>query len=367
MTGPFVAMATAAVVWFLRVWLFGRPPAAGDIQSYLDIARGVEPLPPWSLHLLTPWIAGTLFPATPLRGFWLVALTSFIASAAALERLLAHLRSPAKERALGVALFFATCTGVFMFRHYSLVDALSYCLLAWSCLWTLQRRDLRVASATAIGVLNRETALFVIPVWLWSNRGAGRRGLSRSVAVFLPAALVYLLIHKTSWAYGHSPRQLDLLSPQVISSLWSANLSWLGSDIRSLGLGLCVMLAYGPAWLTAGLGLIRALRHPRGSVEEESIALWMVVLPSAFALTVGVDWRRGFQPLFCAVIVSAVLGLRGLSGRRWAILAAATVAGSAAMTEAWWAPRMRGPIILALCLWAVAALAVFGREERPLA
>jgi hypothetical protein len=329
---------------------------------YLDLARGLEPGPPWSFHVLTPWIAGTLFPDQPSSGFRLVAALSFVGSAAAIERVLALLEARGRERAFGVALFLVTSTGVLMVRQYLLVDALSYCLLAWSCAWTLQGRDARVAALTAAGVLNRETALFVAPVWCWFNRQRGWAMLPAAFGVFLPAAVVYVLLHHTPFLFGHRPSHLNYLSPPVIANLWSINLRWLGTAHWAYGLAICVVMAYGPVWLLAAAGLRDAARREGTTASRGLLALWTLALPTAFALAVGVDWRRGFQPLFVPVIASAALAVRDLSPMRWRVLAGVTVLATAALTEAWWYPPMGRTVATALAVWAGTAAAVLRAE-----
>jgi hypothetical protein len=361
--GPLSAAVAAALVWSVRWVLIGAPPTAGDTHMYLDMARGVEVEPPWSLHVLTPWIAGTLFPTHAIAGFVLVSGASFVGTSAAVERVLAALGSVPRERAFGVATFLATSTGVFMFRQFALVDSLSYCLLAWACAATLQKQDLSVSALTAAGVLNRETALFVVPVWLWANHRTGWRAVARACLVFAPAVITYVGLHHTSLAYGREPAHLNYLSPTVIALLWGRNLSWLGTNSWGYGLAICVFMAFGPSWFLAARGVSRALYDRDGPLTHGLAALWTLVLPTGFALAVGVDWRRGFQPLFLPVIAAGILALRGLSLAGWRAIAATTVLCDAATTEAWWFPRI-GPVALgSLLLWMVVVAWTLWREE----
>jgi len=363
LVGLFLAAAAATVSWFLRWWLFGSATPTGDAGMYLDLARGIEPAPPWSFHVLTPWIAGTLFPDQPARGFLLVGAVSFVGAAAAIERVLALMDASGRERALGVALFLVSSTGAMMARQYLLVDALSYCLLGWSCVWALQGRDLRLAACIAVGVLNRETALFVAPVWFWINRGRGGAIVPRAVGVFLPAAVLYLVLHHTPILFAHPPAHLNYLSPQGIAQLWRANLRWLGTSHRAYGFAICVVMAYGPVWLLATRSTLAAVREPSAIRSRRLLALWTLAAPTAFALAVGVDWRRGFQPLFVPVITSAVLSLRSCAPSRWWVLATVTVVATAAVTEAWWHPPMGPTVVVSLTLWALTAAGVSWAEE----
>lgn len=122
----------AAAVWWLKTMVWGFKPPAGDGLVYLALAGGKEVAPPWSFHILTPRLAGLFFPGNPAEGFAWIAALSFVGTAAAVDVLLRRvgLNVTLRERALGVALFMATCTGAFMFRGYFLTDSLSYFLLA---------------------------------------------------------------------------------------------------------------------------------------------------------------------------------------------------------------------------------------------
>jgi hypothetical protein len=115
-----------------------------------------------------------------------------------------------------------------------------------------------VAVLTGAGILNRETAFFVIPVWLWWNRPWGLRVLGRAFCVFAPAAVVYGALHHTSLVVGRPPVHLNYLSPASIAGMWHSNLRWLGTPFWPLGLGACMLLAYGPAWLLAAVGTARS-------------------------------------------------------------------------------------------------------------
>ncbi|HWW75973.1 MAG TPA: hypothetical protein VNZ44_11275, partial [Pyrinomonadaceae bacterium] len=272
-----VALAAAAV-WCLKSAVWGFKPPIGDGLVYVAMAGGEEVGPPWSFHILTPWLAGLVSPRNPVAGFVRVAGLSFVGAAAAVDVLLrrAGLNLSTRERALGVALFMATCAGAFMFRGYFLTDSLSYFLLAVACAATLYRRDRLVALVTAVGVLNRETALFVIPVWLLLNVGPRTHAplLRRFVAVFAPAAVVYLLLHHTPLFLGREPTNFNYLRPDNVAMIWRGMRGWLGTENVYYGLAVCVLLAYGPVWPLAARGMLSASGELRRRPLPPVVALW---------------------------------------------------------------------------------------------
>ncbi|MDT5271666.1 MAG: hypothetical protein QOH49_3852 [Acidobacteriota bacterium] len=380
----YVAVELAAValvaagVWWLKSIVWGFKAPVGDGLVYLAMAGGGEVAPPWSFHILTPRLAGLLCPRNPAAGFVRVAGVSFVGTAVIVDILLRKvgLNVSLGERALGVALFMATCTGAFMFRGYFLADSLSYFLLAAACAASLYRRDGLVALVTAVGIFNRESALFVIPVWLALNFRLSTPAvlLRRLVLVFTPAAVAYVLLHHTPLFLGREPGHFNYLRPDNIAMIWRGNLSWLGTENVYYGLAICVFLAYGPVWLVAARGLLSVLKGIRRKPVPPVIALWGLALPVLASLLV-VDWRRGFQPLFPALISSAILGVRVMTERSpkycWHLLAMTTAAAAAATTEAWEFQPIRTPVIIALAIWLSAVIVIrivtrFGaRPRRP--
>jgi hypothetical protein len=348
----------AAAVWWAKSIVWGFKAPVGDGLVYLAMAGGGEVAPPWSFHILTPRLAGLLFPRNPAAGFEWVAGLSFVGTALAIDVLLrkSELNDGVGERALGVALFMATCTGAFMFRGYFLTDALSYFLLAVACAASLYRRDGLVALVTAVGVFNRETAFFIIPVWLLLNVRVRPPAvlLRRSVLVFGPAVAAYVLLHHTPLFLGREPSNFNYLRPDNIAMIWRGTLSWLGTENIYYGLAICVLLAYGPVWPLAARGLLSALNGLRHKPLPPAVALWGLSLPVLASLIV-VDWRRGFQPLFPAIIVSAILGVRAMTKRSPKycrhLLAMTTAGAAAATTEAWEFQPIRRPVILAAGIW----------------
>lgn len=362
--GCIVVVITAAI-WGIHWLIWGAQPFVFDGQQYMNIAEGLAAVPPQSFHILTPKLAAFLLPNDPANGFIFISFVSFIGTGIMIDLLLQkqEFKTTFNERILGVLLFAATCTGVFMFHYYTFTDSLSYFLLAVACAATVYKKDLLVAVITAIAVFNRETAFFMFPVWLCFNfdRSAIPALLTRSVFVFLPAMLAYFTLHHTPLIFGDYPVHLNYLKPKVIMDLWYANLSWLGTSNIPYGLAVCVFLSYNIGWILAFTGWKHHYKQKNCSHILNS--LWMLWIPVLATLLI-VDWQRGFQPLFIPVTVSAVLGARRITkeqrGATWNLVAAVSVAAAYAMTEAWFLiGRMRQYVAAGMGIWLLMLLILF--------
>jgi len=360
----------AALVWLIKWIVWGLAPLSGDGDMYVSMAGGGAGIPPWSFHVLSPRLAGILFPSNPIVGFFWIAAFSFVATAVTMDLLLSKvgLGITRGERALGVGLFMATCTGANMFRAYFLTDSVSYFLLAVACTATLYGRDAIVALVTLIGIFNRETAAFIIPVWIIANLRTDAIAplLRRFILVFSPAVAAYLVLQHTPYVLGFEPTHLNYLDFQNMLMLWRITLSWLGTENIYYGLAICVFLAYGPVWFMAARGLREVFTRLQWQELRPLVALWGLALPVAATLMI-VDWRRGFQPLFPAMTTSAVLGIRAVSRNRpaycWGLLAVATIAAAAGTSDAWWYQPMRTPVIVAMGPWLAVTAFVLTRPR----
>jgi len=361
--------AVAALIWWIKWLVWGIAPLSGDGAMYISMAMGERGVPPWSFHVLTPRIVGLLFPHDPIHGFFAVAGCSFVGTAVTINLLLrrAGFGVGVAERALGVGLFVATCTGANMFRAYYMTDSLSYFLLAVACAGTLYKADWIVALATFAGVFNRETAAFVIPVWIVFNlREPIARIAVRFLLTFSPAVAGYFVLQRTRLILGFEPVHFNYLKFENMLELWRVTLSWLGTENIYYGLAICVFLAYGPVWFMAARGVASVLKRFSWPQLAPLASLWALLLPVLSTLLI-VDWRRGFQPLFPAMTVSGVLGIRAMTEGRaaycWTLLAVATVLAAAITSDAWWYHPMRTPVLIAMVPWLGIAAFVLTRPH----
>jgi hypothetical protein len=351
--------ALAAIfVWLAQAAAFGYSPITGDGWAYLALAQGQLPEPPQTFHILTPWTAGYFFPANPLAGFAWIAALSFAGTTVMIDLLVMKVLPGATvgERCFAAGVFMATSTGAFMFRAYFLTDSASYFFLAAACVAVVYQRNALLAIITLIAVFNLETALFIGPVWLIFN--LGRVNLAKlagyGLAIFAPALAGYFLLHRTSLFFGKVMPNINLLDPATISKLWHDCLSWLGTDNIYYGLGICVFLAYSVVWPVAFRGLFAQVKKEGIKAAQPSISLWGFWLPVLAALAI-VDWRRGFQPLFPAMAVSSIWGLRvmtrGVPKIMRFVFTVTTVIAAFVCTEAWWYTPMKPQVMIATAVW----------------
>ncbi len=345
----------AITVWLVRWALLGMSAPIGDGLVYLDKAKGIHQDGAHFFHILSPSIAG-LF-SDPICGYFALATFNFVGTSICLALLLRHpsFNATLAEVILGTALFMASYVGVSMFRSFFLNDSTAYFLLAVAATATLYQKNLIVSIVTLIGVFNRETAFFILPVWVIYQ--VGNTSLSRlafrGLVFFLPAAIGYLLLHHTLLFVERYPQQFNFLSPTTMRRLWQGNLSWLGTNNVLAGLSICVFLSFGPTWFLSIRGYISILTDSDRKILRSLIALAALLLPVAASLLV-VDWRRGYQPLFLMVIPSAVLGVRAMTVRlphyHWFVLATGIILGTGICSEAWWITPMRTPVAIGLAI-----------------
>jgi hypothetical protein len=369
-----LACLIAGFVWVAEWAAIGiASPYRGDGATYLAMASGAEGDAPWSFHILTPRTAGAIAPRNPAHGFFAIAGFSFLVATGSVVLMLSAkpLAMDRRERFLGALLFMSVYPGVAMFRTYYLTDSVSYALLALAIAAAIHQWDIAFAIVTLVGVFNRETALFAAPVWLTLNFGRFRldKLFLRSILVFSPAVAGYLVLHFTPLFFGHWPVHFDYLSAAGVQELWRYTAHTLGTPNVAYGLAICVFLAYGPMWFLAAHGYWRAISQ-RDRALPYLLSMGTLAFPTALALNV-VDWRRGFQPLFPAMITATILGLRPLScaGSRmsWPLAAAGTVLATYAVTTAWWSPRISVVVGITMPIWMMlmAALSISTRVRKP--
>lgn len=352
----WLVILIALTVWLLKLSIFGLQSPVGDGPLYFAMAEGAEGDPPFSFHILTPRLA-RIIPVSTGAGFFVIASISFVLASVAIASMLGakSFGLSAGERIFGATLFMATYPGVAMFRSYFLTDSLSYALLAVACAAVIHRRDGLLAIATLVGVFNRETALFIVPVWIASNAGHPlTRTILRFIIVFGPAFVGYILLHHTPLFFGHQPAHLNYLRPDIMRHLWNNNLSWLGTQNKIYGLAICIFLSYGPVWFAAAYGYYKSIFVSRNLYRQQLLALSLLALPTGLALLV-VDWRRGFQPIFPAIILAAVVGIQsltaGMSRWYWYANSLGTIIAAMFTAEAWWSEKISVPVIICMVPW----------------
>jgi hypothetical protein len=299
-----------------------------DAGQYYQMAESPSYLArlPYTFRVLTPGLAGLWPGGDPLAGFTLVTLLALPLAATALyayQRAI-DLGPPA---ALAGALLFAVSGGsIRMLTTPVYVDALTY-LTEAAAFWLLARhRFWPFLAVVTVGVLNRETALLLVVLYLIVEPPTRATWTRALLAVLLPAAVlggvVILKLAAGGILGGTTP--LATLAPFART---------FRQDLPALADLFDVYSMLGVMWLLA-------LRHLPGPTAFQRRALVYAALV-VLQLTVSRgDEGRNLSHLFPVVIPLAMLDVQralATGGRRGAILAALLVAGcTASMMHARW-------------------------------
>lgn len=290
-----VAMGAVAILIVLCRFI---SPAAivGDAVHYLDMASGVGAPPPYGLRILTPWLV-SLLPIPPQKGFYVINITSLLLTAGLLGYWV-HSYLGRREfgwLVLAVLSFMCSFGVVFHLIDPWLVDPVTYAFLVAQMIALAAHREIVFLILTIIAVLNRETALFLLPTW-GLMRVAGQKSLMKSGQRLLPGLvplgiLVLLLLNASG---GHSPQLAPLVKEMLRTKLHPIFLRKFMTE---------VWLSFGLFWLLALLDSWQGKR------------VYLPYLPFMFLvvaqLAVATDTRRLLFMLFPLVYGAAIRTLKG--------------------------------------------------------
>ena len=298
-----------------------------DAGQYYQMAESPTFLArlPYTFRVLTPGLAG-LWPGDVVAGFTLVTLLALPLAATALyayQRAI-QLGHPA---ALAGALLFAVSGGsIRMLTTPVYVDALTY-LTEAAAFWLLARRQFwPFVAVVTVGVLNRETALLLVALYLMVEPPTRTTWTRAALAVLVPAAGLGVVVGLKLAAGGVLGGTTPLATLAPFARTFQQTLPSLADlfDIYSM---------LGVLWLLA----VRNLPGPTGFQRRALVYAVLVILQ----LTVSRgDEGRNLSHLFPVVIplamleVQRVLGGGGRLGRARAILLVLGCAAS--MVHARW-------------------------------
>ena len=265
---------------------------------------------PYAFRVLVPLLVH-LLPFGVEAGFTLVTLASLWLSALVLYAFLRRLGLSGQASVGGLLLFLFSGATIRLLTTPLYIDAPLYLteLLAFYALLT--RREALFGATLLVGVLNRETALLLAPVYLLEQRAAGRLGrqdLPRVALVLgLPfLALALLVVGKLALA-GAFQQGFGALRPLPRTFYQNVPSFQDLSDIYTL---------FGAGWLLAAAGLRGAppiLRH--------GLAFGLLIV-AQLSVSRG-DESRNLSHLLPLVIPLAAVQLeRQAPPIRWALVAA---------------------------------------------
>ncbi len=323
-------------VWFIAVGLIVLLYAFGttrvglqkdDAGQYFQMAESWTYLArlPYTFRVLSPGVAG-LWPGDPVPGFTLLTLVALPLAATAL---FAYQRAIDLSRpaALAGALLFSVSGGAIrMLTTPVYVDGITY-LTEAAAFWLLARRQFwPFLAVVTLGVLNRETSLLLVALYLVVEPPSRATWKRAALAIVLPSVVLGLVV------------VVKLAAGGVLSGATSA--STLAPFARTFQQTLPSLPELFDVYSTLGVLWLLAIRHLPGPTSFQRRALvyaGLVVLQ----LTVSRgDEGRNLSHLFPVVIPLAMLEVErtlALGGRRGIMLTVALVIGCAtSMVHARW-------------------------------
>jgi hypothetical protein len=307
----------------LLLFAFGTTRAGlqkDDAGQYDQMARSPAYLTrlPYTFRVLTPGLAG-LWPGDPIAGFTLLTL---LALPLAVTALYAYQRAIELDRpsALAGALLFAVSGGaVRLLTTPVYVDALTYLTEAVG-FWLLARRQFwPFLAVVTVGVLNRETALLLVALYLAvepPTRASWRR---TALVVLLPTAVLALVVVVKLAAGG-------VLSGATPLATLAPFARTFRQDLPSLSELFDVYSTFGVLWLLALPNLPGPTRFQRRALVYAALVVLQLTVSRG-------DEGRNLSHLFPVVIPLAMLEVQrtlAIGGRFGPALAVALVAGCAA-------------------------------------
>jgi hypothetical protein len=340
---PVVVFLGAAVLLAALLPLFAdrHQATTGDGGFYVRMARdpGTFVDPPWGYRILMPWLVAALPGSTEL-GFAAVTVVT-VSAAAALLFALVRRTLGATPAWWSVAFFLVSGATAGALGNPYLVDPLAFLFVIAGFLLAFTRHWIWLALLLAVGVLAKETVLFVVGVallvGLWT---VPRARLWQLAAVIAAPVAVYLLLHKTPLVFSHRWEHSYLGEVRRIIPYERRQVGLVRAPVQA------VLYSFGPLWVALVAGYKHLERRWRLSTLP-----WLALVLSGLA--VGEDWPRLLGYAF-PVVIAAAVSLPLSHARR--VLIAATMLLDTAVFES--LPSSAAKQVALIAAFAVGAAAV---------
>ncbi len=258
---------------------------------------------PYAFRVGVPWLVHVL-PFSHVTSFTLITLLAVGASGGALYALLREFEVRS-GLAMGLAIGFALSPSllVTLLRHGRSVDPVVVLVLTLGCVFIVRRRQLALAVTLLLGTTVHESCLFLIPLAyaVWAQRPLDGRALLEVARIAFLPIIAYVVLRTSIRAVGaqyipgYSGPFLDARLDIIQQGLSGADLT---QQLRRL------VIAYGPLWLIAPVGLISV---PFGRRGLALVALCLISMTFAFG------WGR---VIFFAAPVFYVAAAKMIDHRR---------------------------------------------------
>jgi hypothetical protein len=349
-----VVLWSVVLIGALYVWATQRAGLfKDDTEYYGRLARDLaDPAHlPYTFRLLTPWLA-SLLPLETAEAFTVITLVSLLLTAVLLYAFMARCGFQPAASFGALTIFLCSSVVIRMLTTPTYVDPLTYALTIATFLALIARRDVLFSLLVAVGSLNRETALLLLPSYLvaaWPMRGA-RGWLRATLVCAIPfTALVVLVLAK-----------LAVLGMLGHGLLGMSSLAYTGyvQRIPRLGDLLDVYSLFGLAWLALILGwrsaprwlqiygglVIAQLLISRGDESRNLSHLFPMIIPLVALLLE--QARARSRPVMAGLVICVVLSMIHfrwaaipLEAVRYTLVALGTTAGGALIAWIWWRDR----------------------------
>jgi hypothetical protein len=270
---------------------------------------------PFAYRIGLPWLVHVL-PFTNTASFELLAYLAAGAAAATAYLLMRHF---AAVRGLAAGLAFALALSppvlIVALREGRNTDIATIFLMLLATLFVVRRSGALLAVALALGVLVRESELFIVPLAyaVWAERWWDPAAAKRVLLCSLPAIAIYAGLHIFINSVGEAK------VPGYGGSLVGQRFTVIKTGLDSAAVeARRMLLAFGPLWIAAPLALAGMRFARRGLVLVVACLLSMtfaldwgrmiflaapVFYPAgAYTLTAHARWRRPALVLFAAII-----------------------------------------------------------------
>lgn len=283
---------------------------------------------PYTFRVLTPWVVGRL-PMDQVAAFTAITLGSLWATSALLYALMRLVGAGRFAGWGALALFLTSGLVVRALTTPMYVDPLTYLLTTAGAIFLVLGLDWAFTAAMIVGVLNRETALLLLPSyavarWRPSDRASWIR---LALVVGLPIlALAGVIVWKLA------ANDLLGLGPAAFERL-----RWAGPRqvVPRLGDIMDLFSQFGGLWLLAALNLWRLQPELRR-------LLWYGLLVIAQIAIARGDESRNVSHLFLLVVPLVAIELERIgrvapsAGQRYTLGVALLITAAASMVHARW-------------------------------
>ena len=302
--GVFVGLAGLVLLLIVDALVRDATMARGDERIYELMAE--EPLAehsfPFAFRLLVP----TLVYLSPAGNELDFSVLAWVASAACgtVAYVLMRRFNVVPWLAVALALCLVACPQVLVasLRQGRTVDAETLLMMLAGGLAVADRRPVALGVILFVGVMLRESALFLIPFAyaFWAARPIDRHAATQVLGAALPAVVFYAFLRAAIPTVGGYPPGLDGRF-EVIERVLGGNPL---IELRRIA------IVYGPLWLAAPFAL-RDLRYARAGL--------VLIACCLVSFTFAADWARVL--LLAAPVIYVAAGYVLTSRRRLAIAA----------------------------------------------